>query len=194
MSRNPQEIERRSLAERFLFPAALVLLIWVAMTIAYEYAWKLGAPGLQKALSWLCGLGGELFRALAVLIAYPLAYFRGATLAERAIASSTPFLAWWILQVIIAAGVFSTGEALYYGISQNYLLGFFVTLSILGICEVICRWVRKRRGGGGKVWTPGPVAAILSGPATVYIVIIWGGGVHWFYFYQEGYKLLFHIQ
>lgn len=192
MSRNPAEIRRRPLAERFLFPAALVLLVWAVLTLAYANAWKLGAPGLQSAVSWACGLGGELFRPLAVLIAYPLAYFRGASLPERALAAMAPFLAWWGLQVGIAAGVFGPGEALYYGFSQNYLLGFFLGLSLMGTCELACRWARKRRGGGGKVWTPGPVAAILSGPVAVYVVILWGGGVHWFYGYQEGYKLLFH--
>jgi len=192
MSRFATDLERRSLAARFLFPAALVLLIWVSMTTVYDNAWKLGMPALQEAVSWLCGLGGELFRGLAPLIAYPLAYFRGAAPAERAAASLGPFLAWWLLQVTVAAGVFSSGEAVYYGFSQNYLLSLFVTVSVMGVCELICRWVRKRRGGAvGKVWTPAPVAAILSGPVAAFVLIVWGGGVHWFYLYQEGYKLLF---
>jgi len=192
VNRHPVDRQRRPLAERFLFPAALVLLLWAALTLTYENAWKLGAPGLQKAVSWACGLGGELFRALAVLIAYPLAYVRGASLWERALASLAPFLAWWLMHMIIAAGVFGAGEALYYGISQTYLVSFFVALSLMGASEIACRRVRQRRGGGVKVWTPGPVAAVLSGPAAVCVVMLWGGGVHWFYGYQEGYRLLFH--
>jgi len=192
VSRVATDRQRRSLAGRFLFPAALVLLLWAAMTVVYANAWKWGMPGLQRALSWLCGLGGELFRGLAPLIAYPLAYVRGATPAERVVASLAPFLAWWVLQVTVAAGVFSTGEAVYYGFSQNFLLSFFVTVSVMGICELVCRRVWKGEGAGGKVWTPGPVAAVLSGPAAVFVLVVWDGGVHWFYLYQEGYKLLFH--
>jgi len=28
--------------------------------------------------------------------------------------------------------------------------------------------------------------------AALYVILIWGVGVHWFYIYQEGYKAIFH--
>ena len=50
-----------------------------------------------------------------------------------------------------------------------------------------------RKGAQIKVWTPLPLSAILSGLAALYLMMLWGGGVHWFYFYQEGYLALFHF-
>jgi hypothetical protein len=37
-----------------------------------------------------------------------------------------------------------------------------------------------RKGAQIKVWTPLPLSAILSGLAALYLMMLWGGGVHWF--------------
>ena len=65
-------------------------------------------------------------------------------------------------------------------------------LAMSGVAEIICRIRDRRRGTQTKVWAPLPLSAILSGLAALYLMMLWGGGVHWFYFYQEGYLALFH--
>ena len=61
-----------------------------------------------------------------------------------------------------------------------------------GLCEIICRWwTRGKNGAAIKIVPRGAVISILVGLVGVYVVMVWGGGVHWFYLYQQGYKALF---
>jgi len=62
----------------------------------------------------------------------------------------------------------------------------------MGIREIIFRLLARQRGHRKDIHYIGPIAAIASGPLAVFVLMIWGEGVHWFYIYQEGYKLFFH--
>ena len=31
----------------------------------------------------------------------------------------------------------------------------------------------------------------IAGLATAYVAVLWDGGIHWFYLYEQGYKALF---
>jgi hypothetical protein len=39
--------------------------------------------------------------------------------------------------------------------------------------------------------TPAPVVGIVVALVALYALLIWGGGVHVFYLYMEGYRALF---
>jgi hypothetical protein len=185
-------IQKQSPARRFFFPMALVLGIWLLMKLFYENAWKLNLGEAQTVVAWGFGLGNELFRPLVPIIAYPIAYFRGASLTERALACLMPFFVWFGYQLFLAAGVFSIGETVYYGFSSAFLFALCNVISVMGVCEFFCRWRVQKRDPEQKIWSFGAGAAVLSGPVAVFVLMIWGGGTHWFYVYQEGYKLLFH--
>jgi hypothetical protein len=183
---------RQSIGRRFLLPAALMLLIWLIQRTVYTNFWHLGFPALQEAVAWVCGFGERIFAVLAPLLALPLAYFRGARGWERLAAGFVPFLAGWLVELYHAAGVFSPGETIYYAFGSPGMVIGFQALAISGVAEIICRIRDRRKGHPIKVWTPLPLSAILSGLAALYLMMLWGGGVHWFYFYQKGYLALFH--
>ena len=177
---------------RFVFPAGLMLSIWLIQKTVYSYFWKLGFPSLQEPVAWVCGFGERIFVVLAPLLAFPLTYFRGARGWERLAAGFVPFLAWLLLEIYRASGVFSPGETAYYALGSPFLVFAFQVLAMSGVAEIICRIHIRRRGLPIRVWTPLPLSAIFSGLVTLFLMMIWGGGVHWFYLYQSGYLALFH--
>lgn len=189
---NSLQTGRQSIWMRFVFPAGLMLLIWLIQRISYTYFWQLGFPALQEAVAWACALGERIFVVLAPLGAYPLAYFRGARSWERLAAGFVPFLAGWLLEIYRTSGVFSPGETAYYALGSPFLVFAFQVLAMSGVAEIICRILSRRRGSQIKVWTPLPLAAIFSGLVVLFLMMLWGGGVHWFYLYQSGYRALFH--
>ncbi len=160
------------------------------MEITHAQAWKLGIPEITILAAWTCGLGGILLLFLSPLVTYPLVYARNATLAERSLTALAPFLAECSYQTFTASQVYTTGEAFYYSLGPIFLIVLFVNLSLMGICEILCR-LREKSRRVIRVWTAGPVIAMLCGPLAAWLMLVWDGGVHWFYLYQEGYKLLF---
>ncbi len=189
--KNSTQTGRQSIWMRFVFPAGLMLLIWLILRIVYTYFWQLGVPALQDAVAWVCSLGEQFFVVLAPLLAYPLAYFRGARGWERLAAGFVPFLAWWVFVLSKAAGVFSPGETAYYAFGSPCLVYAFTVLAMSGVAELFCRIRDRRRGARIAVWKLLPLTAILSGIAALFLMLFWGGGVHWFYIYQAGYLALF---
>jgi hypothetical protein len=183
---------RQSIWIRFVFPAGLMLGIWLLQRIIYTYFWQLGFQELQEAVAWVCGFGERIFVVLAPLLAFSLAYFRGARGWERLAAGFVPFLAWWFVELYQASGVYSLGQTAYYALGSPGMVFGFQVLAISGVAEIICRIQDRRKGAQIKVWAPLPLSAIFSGLAALYLMMLWGGGVHWFYFYQAGYLALFH--
>lgn len=192
MKQKSVSASRQSLTRRFLYPSMLVFGIWLAMNLIYANAWKFDLGGINTVISWVCGLGDLIFRVLTPLIIYAIACPRGASLAERVVASMVPSFGWAAYQLYLAAGVFSIGETVYYGFSSAFLFVFCVLISVMGLCELVCRLTAKQHRQTKNRLT-GPILAILMGPLSVFVLMVWGGGVHFFYVYQEGYKLLFNF-
>jgi hypothetical protein len=87
---------------------------------------------------------------------------------------------------------FTFGETLYYGLNTAFLLSVFGALGQMGLCELICRWrLGKRSEEAVKVFSPAPVISIVVGLAALYVFLLWGLGVHFFYIYIQGYRVLF---
>ncbi|MFH1243002.1 MAG: hypothetical protein V1689_11650 [Pseudomonadota bacterium] len=191
MSRKTRAIRQQPFSRRFLFPAGLLLLIWLILYGAHQNLWQILPPEVNWWVAWISGAGSLLLIGFGPLLAWPIAYFRGASPWERVIAGLLPGLAWWLKELYVASGVFSTGETIYYAFGSAFWVPFFVVFAMMGIAELVCRAMAKRKGAFLRVWTPLPVAAILACPLAVFLMAVWGGGVHWFYIYQEGYKALF---
>jgi hypothetical protein len=182
--------DRQSIASRFFYPSLLVFGIWLIMKLLYMNAWKFDLGIVNTAISWVCGLGDLLFRIFTPLIVYLIAVPRGATLVERISASFMPTFGWIVYQLYVASGVFSIGETIYYGFSSAFLFCLFTVVSAIGLCELVLRLLRRLSLKEERRYL-GPILAILTGPLAIFLLMIWGGGVHFFYVYQEGYKLFF---
>jgi hypothetical protein len=102
-------------------------------------------------------------------------------------------LAYIIWAIVQARSYFSTGQAIYYGLNSITFGSMFLQLGLIGLAEMACRWRYRRKYNDpiGVVKFP-YVAGVVVGFTALYLALFWEGGVHWFYIYQEGYKLLFH--
>jgi len=62
----------------------------------------------------------------------------------------------------------------------------------MGLCELMCRWrLGKRSEEPIRVFSPGPIVSIVVGLVALYLCLLGGLGVHFFYIYIEGYKAIF---
>ena len=82
-------------------------------------------------------------------------------------------------------------QGILFSVGSAFLFVFCVLISVIGLCELVFRLTVKQHHLE-KSRVLGPIIAILMGPLSVFLLIIWGGGVHFFYVYQEGYKFLFY--
>jgi hypothetical protein len=186
------DIERRPFSIRFLRPVGLTLVTWLLLFFVTRNLTWIGNPRAVRTLM----NGGYVLLYLAYclsgLVLYPVMYFRGASLAERIGGCFVTPLAYVVKEIIRVNQFFTLGESLYYALSSIVLGALLIQVGLQGLAELICRALyRKRYGTPVKVFTWQPLVAIAITLVTLYVMLLWDGGVHYFYFYQEGYKLLF---
>jgi hypothetical protein len=129
---------------------------------------------------------------LGSLLIYPVLYFRGAPLRERILGSFLIPLTYMITAIIRATAFFPPGKALYYAFNPVTVGSASLQIGLMALAEIGCRWwSRRRHGSTGAVVRWAQLVALIVGAVALYVTLLWDGGVHWFYVYQEGYKLLF---
>jgi hypothetical protein len=178
---------------RFLQPVGTVLLVWAVTSVVYlECAWRLEPGALRNVVAFSSAFLLLLSLGFGALYIHPVAFFRGASTGERLVACLITPLAWNLKEMVRVGEFFSFGEALYYGLNSAFLLTVFGALGQAGLCELVCRWwLGKRSGRPVRVFSPAPAILIGMGLAAVFLLLIWGLGVHFFYIYIQGYKAIF---
>ena len=191
MSPRVTPIKKEPFVQRSVKPAAAVFLTAAVSTAVYSMSQDIDVPWLRALVVNISGPLAFASIGFGALLVYPMAFFRGAGAGERIRASLFTPLVWVIQEIIRVTEFFTWQESLYYGLCPGLLLAITGTFGLMGLCEMICRGIGKHRGATQKVITPLPVAAFLFSLLALYIILIWGMGVHWFYIYMEGYKSLF---
>jgi hypothetical protein len=184
-------MERTPFVERAVKPVAVVFLTTAVSMALYTLSPQITDSWLRSVVVHVSGplvFAGIGFGALLV---YPLAYFRGAGVLERVAASLFTPGVWVAKEIGRVSEFFTLQESLYYGLSSGVLLAMIGACGLMGFSELLCRGVRRRRGETIKIVTPLPFAAFLFSLGALYVILIWGLGVHWFYIYMEGYSILF---
>jgi hypothetical protein len=186
-------ISKQSFWRRFLQPVGTVLLIWAAASVVYlECAWRLEPGALRSLLAFSSAVLLLLSLGFGALYIYPIAFFRGANTVERLAACLVTPLVWNLKEMVRVGEFFSPGETLYYGLNTAFLLTVFGSLGLAGLCELVCRWRLGRRSERPvRIFSPAPLLWVGMGLAAVYLLLLWGLGVHFFYMYIQGYKALF---
>ena len=185
-------MERQSFVRRVVSPAVPVLILLASSAIVYGQSWRIENDTVHRLTAYIFGL--VLFASIGFgpLYVYARAFFRGARGLEKILASLVTPMAWNVKEVVRVSEFFTWGESLYYGLNTIFLLCLCAGAVQMGLCEMVCRWVRNRKiSKPVSVLTPAPVIAVLAGAAAVGVLFVWGMGVHAFYIYQEGYKALF---
>ena len=183
---------RQGLARRMFIPAFVLLVVAAVSLALYKNFWQFNLPHIQKAAAFIFGPAAFVTIGCGSIVVYPICRLRGASVAEAFAASMITPLAWILKEVVRVSEFFSWGESLYYGLSSSLLLAIAANIGFMGLGEMIHRRRLKKRGRAGAVVTPVPIAAVVFALAALYVILIWGVGVHWFYIYQEGYKAIFH--
>ncbi len=186
------EPARQGPVRRILVPAGIFLAVTAVSLLLYKNFWQLGLPAIQKAAAFVFGPVAFLAIGCGAVIVYPVARMRGAVVWEACIASLITPLAWIGKEVMRVSEFFSWTESLYYALNPTPALVVAANIGFMGLGEMLFRHAMKNRGGTAAIITPVPVAAVAFALIALYVIFIWGIGVHWFYIYQEGYKALFH--
>jgi len=184
-------MEKRSFTQRALAPAGMVALTMVAALVVYNNAWRIEHRVLHQLVANV--FAWVLFSSIGIgaCLVYPMAYARGASLGERVAAALATPLIWTLKEVVRVTATFTWTEALYFALNPLVIVVFTSAAAEMGLCEILCRWARKRKGEAIKA-APYPAVLALCGGLTIALVIFtWGFGVHAFYVFQEGYKALF---
>jgi hypothetical protein len=184
---------KQSFWRRSLQPVGTVLLVWAATSVVYlECAWRLEPGALRSFIAFSSAVLLLLSLGFGALYIYPTAFFRGASTGERLAACLVTPLVWNLKELVRVSEFFSFGETLYYGLNTAFLLTVFGALGQAGLCELVCRWRLGRRSERPiKILSPAPLVLVGVGLAAVYLLLIWGLGVHFFYIYIQGYKAIF---
>jgi len=187
-------MQKTSFLKRFVVPVAIVLVMMVVTSIIYFHlAWRMDSDNvLRPVIAFVSA--ALLFSSIGfgTFLIYPVAFFRGAGVGERIIACFITPLVWNAKELVRVSEFFTVGETLYYGLNTAFLLSVFGVLGQMGLCELICRWRLGKKGEEPvKVVSAAPVVAIAVGLVALYLCLIWGLGVHFFYIYIEGYRAIF---
>jgi hypothetical protein len=129
--------------------------------------------------------------ALGALYVYTISYIRGATLAERILASAVNPFIWMTKEVIRLAESHPFHECLYWYLNPlNIWLISFMVLE-MGIATLVGRRILKRRGADIAIITPAPVIVILGSLAFAISAYAWGKGENLYVIFLEGYRIIF---
>ena len=166
----------------------------IPLTVAffvYFNSWRIENDAAHQFAAMVSGLVLIVGTMLGAIVIYPLAYFMGAKPSERIIAALIPGIVFDLYEIYIVSEAFSFAESLYYGLNPVQITVFILALGSMGLCELLCRWITKLRGGEVRVLTPIPIVAIVVMLFELYIAFIWGNGGHFFNYYMKSYLFLF---
>jgi hypothetical protein len=168
-----------------------LLLLMTCSWVIYNLAWRLDNHLIHRLLALVSGTLLFLSVAFGAVIVYSLAYFRGASLRERVIASSITSFIWMTKECARLYISFSLPECLYYYFNVLNIGLVCVLCMEMSLSEMICRWVLKRRGQNIKVIILPAMATAGIGFAVLLLIFITGQGETFYARYLELYRFFF---
>jgi cytochrome c biogenesis protein CcdA len=185
-------MQRASFLSRFLIPTAIAVLMLLGSHAIYRASTLIDNETIHQELAFIAGLVHLFVLMGGSLIVYPITFFRGAKPLERVVACLVTPILWAVMEIVRVSDFFTLGESLYYGLNSQVLTFLSFASIQMGVCDMICRWlVRRKNSAEKRIFRRPAVISVVFGLVAVYIIMVWGQGVHWFYLYQQGYKWLF---
>ena len=174
-----------------IWPTLTVLLAMILGLLVYENTWKLAGPAVHRPIAYLAGVVAFVSIGFGPLLIYPIGRARGVPLGIVIAACFVTPVCWNAKEMVRVLDFFTPAEALWWGLNPAFLLAFAGAWGEMGLCELVHRARRRTGGTPLRVVTAAPVLGIVFGLVALYALLIWGGGVHTFYLYMEGYRALF---
>lgn len=185
-------MQRQSFSRRVVFPIILVLGAMIISINVYDFSRHIENRTLHSILS----NGGAILMFISIWLgaffANTIAFFRGATFAERiATCLATPVV--WCAKILSDfIGIYSAGE-FFFLFLHHFIIGCpLVALLCMGISEIWCRIIARKRAGDEsiKVFAPGNTSLLIISFTAVFLML-WNGGHSYYYLYLGMYTKLF---
>ena len=174
------------------FPIILVMGTMIVSINVYDLSRLVANPVLHAILA----NGGATLMFVSIwlgaFVANTIAFFRGASFPERiAVCLATPVV--WCAKILLDfVGIYSVGE-FFFLFLHHFILGCpLVALLCMGISEIWCRIIARRRMGSAaiKVFAPGNASLLILSFTAVFLML-WNGGHSYYYLYLDLYTKLF---
>jgi hypothetical protein len=187
-------MKQKMFYRRVLIPIGIVTLLMIVSINVYNISPTVGAahPLLGRILSSVSALFMFISIWMGAFIAHPMAFRAGASMGERVFAGlATPLI--WSAKMVYYAGCIYTGWELVYWAFHPLIVGVIsAALLNMGISEILCRVIYRRKGlMPGRIFQ-GPVIIMLLIGLTVIPLSLWNGGTVFFYMFVDIYMMLFH--
>jgi hypothetical protein len=169
-------MEKLNFNKRFVFPVLTVFLAMATSWIIYNLAWRIDNHLIHQLLATLFGTLLFISVTFGALLIYPLAYFRGAPLPERVVASLINPALWSIKECLRLLTSFTFFESLYYFFNPLSLWLFCGVFAQIGLVEMICRKKLKNQGRDITAVHPAALALFLISMFLVVFLYAWGQG------------------
>ncbi|MDB4265071.1 hypothetical protein N9893_03295 [bacterium] len=182
----------QGIVRRIVPPICFVLGVMLLSSAVYDFSRHIENRSLHLALSHIGAVFMFLSIWLGALFANTLAFFRGATFAERILVClATPLV--WCAKILAGFwGIYSGGEFLFLFL-HHFVIGCpLVALLCMGISEIWCRIIvrRKIKDKSIKVFALSN-SALLVISFTAICLMLWNGGHSYYYLYMDLYARLF---
>jgi len=185
-------MERQSFNRRIVFPIFLVLGVMILSSAAYDFSRHIQNQSLHLILSY----AGAVFMFLSIwlgsIFANTLAFFKGATFAERMLVCLATPLVWCIKILTSFWGLYTLSEFLFLFL-HHFIIGCpLVALMCMGISEIWCRIIARRKIGDNsiKIFALNN-STLLFGSTIAVVLMLWNGGHSYYYLYMDLYTQLF---
>lgn len=174
---------------RFIIPVFVALIVLVLSRLIFFNSVCIDSQTIYHLVALVSGIIHFLSICFVTSILYPVTFFRGATWAERIVACSINPLIWVIVEIYNVNAAFTFWESLYLGLNIGTVILLW-NFTLMGICEILCRLVLKKRVSEVKVFTFTPFIPMGLFAFMIY-VLSKENGAYCFYLLCDGYIALF---
>ena len=185
-------MKKRSVFQRAVLPVLVLLGVMILSINMYNMARHVETRALHMLLAHGSAFLMFLSIWLGALFVNTVSFFRGATFSERLVICLATPVVWCIKVLTDFAGIYSLGEFIFIFV-HNLILGCpVVALLCMGVSEIWCRIIERRRTGDGsiRIFSINNSMALLTGFGLTFLML-WNGGHSYYYFYMDIYTLLF---
>jgi hypothetical protein len=185
-------MEKKPVLQRIIFPAAVVLALMIVSINLYNTSRWWEPPILQAFFTHLSALGMFASIWLGAMIANTLAFFRGATFGERLLVCLVTPIVWDAKVLFDFIGIFSVAEVLYACFHAVIMGPIFVALLCMGISEIWCRIIYRRRtcDRSVKIMDFKSGLVLIVGFVMAFL-LLYNGGHSFYYLYMDMYSRIF---
>ncbi|MCD6569809.1 MAG: hypothetical protein J7L53_03810 [Deltaproteobacteria bacterium] len=184
-------MEQQDLKKRCIYPVLQVFLVMALSWIVYNLAWHLENHALHRILAFISGTLLFLSVTFGTMFIYSAAYFMGASLKERVIASLVNPFIWCTKECIRLLISYSFFECFYYYLNPLNIWLLCGTFAQMGLAELLCRWMRKAKGEDIRVFSPYAATVLFVSLFLVISLYAWGEGENAYVIFLEGYRVFF---